>query len=83
MSSLDLRSINLGDKNILTFTTKKQAKKFSLPYLCYITEAANRFWTFYVIVRKSQDGEFSILTKDGTFLTIENRRWVGESTYTN
>lgn len=36
--ALDLRGINLADKNILTFATKKDAKRHRLPYLCYITE---------------------------------------------
>lgn len=83
MNHLDLRSINLGDKNILTFETKKMAQKATLPQLAYITPAANRFWAFWVIVRQEQDGVFSILTKSGEFLPIENRRWVsGTKTYT-
>ncbi len=84
MASLDLRSINLGEKNILTFSTKKQAKKFPTPHLCYITEAANRFWVFFVICRTEQDGTFSIMCKDETFLQMENRRWIGgKTTYVN
>ncbi len=84
MSHLDLRSVNLGDKNILTFETKKLAKKFNLPHLSYITQAANRFWAFWVIVRQDQDGTFSVLTKSGDFLTIENRKWVSDGkTYIN
>lgn len=82
MGSLDLRSFNLGDKNILTFSSKKEAKTFPLPHLCYVTEAANRFWRFYVIVRKRQTGEFEIMLKDGQFMPIVNRRWLGgDKTY--
>lgn len=76
MNDLDLRNINLSDKNILTFQTKKAAQNAKLPYLAYITPAANRFWSFWVIVRQEQNGVFSILTKSGEFLPIENRRWV-------
>ena len=83
MSHLDLRSINLGDKNILAFETKKAAQKHPLPHLAYITQAANRFWAFWVIVRQEQNGAFSVLTKSGEFLPVENRRWVsGNKTYT-
>jgi hypothetical protein len=81
MAALDLRSINLADKNILTFTTLKQAKKHPLPHLCYITQAANRFWLFYVIVRKSQNGDFFILRKDGQLFPFENYRLVGDKRY--
>lgn len=82
MNSLDLRSINLGDKNILTFEKKKDAKKHPLPHLCYVTEAANRFWVFYVIVRKRTGGEFEVMCKDGQFLPVEDRRLVGgDKTY--
>lgn len=84
MASLDLRSVNLADKNILTFATKKEAKRHPLPYLCHITEAANRFWVFYVIVRKLQSGEFQIMRKDGQFMPFIDRRWVGgDTTYIN
>lgn len=83
MASLDLRSINLGDKNILTFQTKKAAKGHPLPALCYITEAANRFWVFYVIVRKSQNGDFEIMCKDGSLIPCVDRRWTVEATYVN
>ncbi len=80
--ALDLRGINLADKNILTFATKKDAKRHRLPYLCYITEAANRFWVFYVIVRKLQSGEFQVMRKDGQFMPYVDRRWLGgDKTY--
>lgn len=81
MSSLDLRSINLGSMNVLTFETKKLAKRFPLPYLCYIKEAANRFWLFYVIARKLPDGSFSIMAKDGSFIAVEEKNWTGTVTY--
>lgn len=83
MNHLDLRSLNLGDKNILVFQTKKDAKNFTFPHLAYLTPAANRFWVFWVVVRQEQNGSFSILTKSGDFLPIENRRWVGDKTYTS
>lgn len=85
MASLDLRSINLADKNILTFATKKEAKKYGpLPYLCYVTEAANRFWRFYVIVRKLPNGEFQVMRKDRQFMPYIDRRWLGgDLTYIN
>lgn len=83
MSDLDLRSVNLGYKNILTFETKREAKKFSAPHLAFVMPAANRFWSFWVIVRQSQNGDFAILTKTGEFIPIENKRWVsGNKTYT-
>lgn len=82
--SLDLRSINLGDKNILTFETKKSANDFPKPYLCYPMQAANRFWVFYVIVRKLPSGEFQIMRKDGQFMPFEDRKWIGgNKTYSN
>lgn len=81
MAHLDLRHINLGDKNILTFETKKAAKGFAFPHLSYLTKAANRFWAFWVVVRQTQEGEFGILTQSGEFLPIENRKWVGDKTY--
>ncbi len=81
MAALDLRSFNLGSNNIRTFPTKKAAKSFSLPHLCYVTQAANRFWVFYVIARKSQNGEFHIMTKDGNFLAVPEVKWTGTKTY--
>lgn len=83
MNHLDLRHINLGDKNILTFETKKAASGVTLPHLAYVTKAANRFWSFWVIVRRSQNGEFGVMTKAGEFLAIEDRKWIGNKTYTN
>jgi hypothetical protein len=52
-----------------------------LPYLCYIKEAANRFWVFYVIARKSQNGDFHIMTRDGNFLSVPEIQWTGKFTY--
>jgi hypothetical protein len=75
--SLDLRGVSLADNNILTFQTKKQADRFPLPCLCYVTEAANRFWVFWVVVRKLQSGEFSVMRKDGTFFEVPERQWLG------
>jgi len=84
MACLDMRGINLGDKNILTFQTKAAAKKHPLPHLCYVTEAANRFWVFWVIVRKLQNGEFQVMRKDGNFMPFEDRKWLGGNiTYIN
>ena len=76
MASLDLRSIDLGTKNVLTFQTKKAAKSFQMPHLCFLMEAANRFWVFYVVARKSQNGDFHIMTKDeftAVQYTLDNR----------
>lgn len=81
MASLDLRKFNLGTTNIKTFETKKLAKQYPIPHLAYIKEAANRFWLFYVIVRKSTDGSFSIMLNDGTFMEVPEINLVANKTY--
>lgn len=82
MNPVDLRHINLADKRILTFQTRRMAERHSLPQLAYVAPAANRFWAFWVIVRQEPCGTFAVMTKSGDFLEIENRRWLGgDKTY--
>ena len=69
-TNLDLRSIHLGETNLLTFERRRDAESWCRANMlptCHATKAANRFWAFYVIARTFPDDTWTLRTKSGTW----------------
>ena len=75
--TLDLRApeFHLTTSNIRTFARKREAiaecRRMMLPTY-HITEAANRFWAFWVINRTEPDGTWTVLTKTGEWAPFDH-----------
>ena len=74
---LDLRApqFHLAASGIRTFTRKRDAlaecRRLMLPAF-HITEAANRFWQFWIINRTEPNGIWTLYSKRGEWLPFEH-----------